>query len=195
MARPIATICRYRAYELLGTLTQFRKQAENALQVVRLALARTGGMGAENEVLVHGEIGEDAAILGHERDAGLNDFVRRAVGDVGAVHEHARAVHLARLPSDRPQEGALAGAVGADESDDSGFDVDGQIVEGVDAGVMLGELARADEGHDSRGGGCDKMQESTGGGETLLRIRDAGYWVPANCSTHGRVTSDPITTS
>ena len=111
----------HRAHELLGTLAQLGKQGQDARQIVRLALARPVGMGAEREILLHGEIGEDAAILGHQRDAGLHDLMRRAVGDVGPVHEHGRAVHLARLPGYGPQEGALAGAIGAEHHHDLAF--------------------------------------------------------------------------
>ena len=125
IARPIATICRSPPLivrtSCLGRSRSLGNKAQDARQIVRLALARPVGMGAEDEILLHGEIGEDAAILGHQRDAGLHDLMRRAVGDVGPVHEHGRAVHLARLPGYGPQEGALAGAIGAEHHHDLAF--------------------------------------------------------------------------
>jgi hypothetical protein len=116
------------AHDLLGALLESWEQTQDARQILRLALPRTQGIGAEDEIFLHGQIGEDTAVLGHERNAGLDDLVRRACRDVGAVHNHRAAVHLAGLTGDRAQKRALAGAVRAKHDHDFAFRYRGRYV-------------------------------------------------------------------
>ncbi len=107
---------RQRARGLACALAKDGKERERALR--RLGDARPRhGMAAHEQVLVHGELGEDFAPLGHVADAGGDDGVGRRAGDVAAVEDNAPRVgaHEAR---DRPQGGALAAAVGAEERHD-----------------------------------------------------------------------------
>ena len=70
----------------------------------------------------------------------------------GIEAEHAnRSARLGEQAEEDADERALAGAVGADEADDAGLDVDRQAVEGGDTRVALGQLTGADQGH-LRGG-------------------------------------------
>ena len=125
IARPIATICRSPPLIVRTSCLGRSRSLGNKLRTrARLSASRSRarvGWAPRMQILLHGEIGEDAAILGHQRDAGLDDLMRRAMGDVGPVHEHRRAVHLARLPGYGPQEGALAGAIGAEHHHDLAF--------------------------------------------------------------------------
>jgi hypothetical protein len=116
IARPIATA--HGAHELLGALLELGKQAENARQIVCLEAPRARRVGTQSEILLHGQVGENAPILGHKRDASLDDFVRRTMRDIGPVHEHRAALHLAGLAGDGAQKGALAGAIGPEHDHD-----------------------------------------------------------------------------
>jgi hypothetical protein len=50
------------------------------------------------------------------------------------VSEHRGATRRRRKEAEEdPQEGALAGAVRADEADDPGLELDGQVIEGCHA--------------------------------------------------------------
>ncbi len=63
--------------------------------------------------------------------------------------EHSdRAARLPQQPEQDSDEGALAGAVGADEPDDARLQIDGHRVEGGDARILLGQLTGADQGHE-----------------------------------------------
>ena len=53
-------------------------------------------IGAEREVLAHRQVGEDAASLRHQRDARLDDLVRRERGEVAPAEADARRRRAAR---------------------------------------------------------------------------------------------------
>jgi hypothetical protein len=74
---------------------------------------------ADPQVLLDGELGDDALPLGNVRDPGSGHVLRAAPGPVGAVEQHppaARPHHAA----DRPQQGGLARPVGAEHGRDRG---------------------------------------------------------------------------
>ena len=90
-------------------------------------------------------VGRQAVVLGHVADE-LAD--RRALG--AHVEAHDRRVARRRLeePEQDLDERALAGAVGADEADDPGLELEGQAVERDDAArVALGQAGEGDETH------------------------------------------------
>ena len=102
-ARPIATICcspplMVRA-SLRAALGQTRKQRSDAREIARLVGAGAAREGAELEILPHGQLGENAAPLGHQRDAGLDDLVRRQRQQVPAVEGDARPACGATSPA------------------------------------------------------------------------------------------------
>ena len=66
---------------LLDALLQHREEREDPL-VLRLLDLVLAQVGAELEVVAHGEVREDAAPLGHVRDAHRRDHVRLHAGDV-----------------------------------------------------------------------------------------------------------------
>ena len=106
------------AGELAPALGEPREEGQHLLQVGGLVPAGAGEIGAEQEVFVHGEVGEDAAVLRHQRQAGLDDGVRGHVGEVDAAEPDARARHVRDHTAQRLQAGRLAGAVGAQHDHD-----------------------------------------------------------------------------
>ena len=68
------------------------------------------------EVLLDGEVREDAPALGHLRDPQRHDLLGRGPVDAPAV-EADLAFRQRFETGDRPQQGALPGAVGADDGD------------------------------------------------------------------------------
>jgi hypothetical protein len=79
---------------------------------------------------------------------------------VPAAGERRGAGRRAHEAEQRAQRRALAGAVGAEEAGHApGLDVEGQVVDGVDAAKALGEATNLDGGHGPRmmahrGRGC-----------------------------------------
>ena len=85
--------------------------------------------------------GGQAVVLGHVADE-LAD--RRALGPDVEVHDRCLAGGRLEEAEQDLDERALARAVGADEPDDPGLQLQGQAVEGGDAArVALGQVAEA----------------------------------------------------
>ena len=94
-------------------------------------------------------LGREAVVLRHVADE-LADL--RAVGADVEVHDLRRAGGRLEEPEQELEHRALAGAVGADEADDPGLELEGQGVERGDAvAVALGQSVEGDEGHCPRG--------------------------------------------
>ena len=72
---------------------------------------------ADPQVLLDGELGDDALPLGNVRDPGSGHVLRAAPGPVGAVEQHPAAAGLDH-PADRAQQRRLARAVGAEHRRD-----------------------------------------------------------------------------
>ena len=72
-------------------------------------------LAADVEIFPHGEIGEDAAILGHETKAAPGDLERPQPRNLFAKKAN-HAVALRNEPHQRLDRGRLAGAVAAHES-------------------------------------------------------------------------------
>ena len=90
-------------------------------------------------------VGWQAVVLGHVADE-LADG--RAVGPDVEVHDRRLARGRCQQAEEDLDERALAGPVGADETDDPGFEIQGQAVEGDHAPrVVLGQVTEGDEGH------------------------------------------------
>src|SRR4051812_537788 len=77
------------------------------------------------EILVHGEVLEHLAALGHQRDAVAGNAMRCKVGDVCLLEKNLSLgdprVVLAKEARDRSQRRRLAGTVVAEEGDDRSF--------------------------------------------------------------------------
>ena len=59
-----------------------------------------GGIGAEQQVLAHRQLAEDAAPFRHQRDAGLDDLVRRQAAEVAAAErDRARRARCGTRPA------------------------------------------------------------------------------------------------
>jgi hypothetical protein len=80
-----------------------------------VAVVLAGGAAAQAQVLLDREVLEDAAVLGHQREAGPHQAGGLGAGDVGAVEAHA-AGGRAQQPGHRVQQRGLASAVGPHES-------------------------------------------------------------------------------
>ena len=84
-----------------------------------LGVAGAARIGAEHEVLAHRQVAEDAAALGHQRDARPRRPHAAAAATARRLPRRDRAARKARdQPGDRLEERALAGAVGAEDDHD-----------------------------------------------------------------------------
>ena len=98
----------------------------------RLVLAAPG---PDLEVLGDGELDERAPPLGHLADAELGDLLGRLADELLAVERDA-ALDPAQRSADRPQQGRLAGAVGAEHGDHRPLgDLEVDAVEDLDEAV------------------------------------------------------------
>src|SRR5262249_3837611 len=131
---------RERAGPLSDALLQSRKESEHAIAVFQDLAPGLPRERAEVEVLVDGEVGEDAASLVDLRQAEAEDLVRGQAGEIAAVEDDPARGALAEA-AHRPERGRLARAVGADERDDlPGLDRDRDAVERADRAVTHGEV-------------------------------------------------------
>ena len=86
-----------------------------------------------------------AVVFGHVADE-LADL--DALSDHVEVHDRRRPGRGRQQAEEDLEEGALAGAVRPDETDDARLEVEGQAVKGDDtAGITFGEGVERDEGH------------------------------------------------
>ena len=100
---------------LAEALLESREKVNDEFEVSLLGVAGAAGVGAEHEVLAHGQLAEDAAALGHQRDAGLDDLMRRQRRQFAAAEGDRPAGKVRHQAGDRLEERALAGAVGAED--------------------------------------------------------------------------------
>src|SRR6185437_6966148 len=70
----------------------------------------------QQQVFLDAEAGEDAALLGAERDAGTRDLLRRQTDQLAAL-ETDRAAAISDQPHDRAQRRGLAGAIAPEQRD------------------------------------------------------------------------------
>src|SRR5204863_4188448 len=97
-------------------LAQDRKQLVGSREAVAVC-ARSAAGEAEAEVLLHGELAEDAASLWYERHAAPGHLFRRMPEDRRAVEPDVAAGDRGRA-HDRVERRRLPGAVGPDQPDD-----------------------------------------------------------------------------
>ena len=99
---------------------------------------------AEPEVLLDGELGEDAAALGHERDARAARRSRARARGASCPCEQDLAAARRHEPHDRVQRRRLAGAVRPDQADDLAASTSSdEVAHGGDAAVGDVERRRA----------------------------------------------------
>ncbi len=120
---------------MLAPFLEPGEEREYALFVACHRGAIVARVGSHREVLLDGELGEDATALGHEREAAARDLVHAAADEVLArVHDapHARG----NEPRDRLKRRRLARAVGADEAHQlTRLDGDVDALHGADTAV------------------------------------------------------------
>ena len=78
-----------------------REQIEHMGELARFIRAGASGEGAELEIFAHRQLAEQAAAFGHQRQAFLDDIVRRQAANVVAMEQHAAVCAL----RDQPGEG------------------------------------------------------------------------------------------
>ena len=120
----------HRARRLGEALAQAREQFQHLPHGALGAVAGAAGIGAELEVLAHGQVAEYAAPLRHQRDSRLDDLVRRQNAEFAAAERHRAAGQERHQAGDDAQERALARAVGAkDDRDLAAVDLDVDVGE------------------------------------------------------------------
>ena len=151
-ARAIASCCcwppesapAWRRAELLDDREQLVDAAKHGV----VAGARATGGEAEAQVLLDGQLGEDAAPFGHERDAVARDVLGPAAEqrDVAEAHVAGRRSDA----HDRVQRRRLAGAVRADQPDDlAGRHLEREPPHGVHAAVADVQILDDERPHSS----------------------------------------------
>ena len=122
------------------------ERGEGLVDHVGVVLAAPAALpGRHAQVVLHAQVGEDPLAAGHLGHAEAGDLVGRQVGDVAPVEDDGAVVGLDH-PADGPQQGRLAGAVGADEGDDLPLaDLDGHVGQHNDAVVAHAELAHGQQ--------------------------------------------------
>ena len=115
------------------------------------------GVRPGRQVLIDGQVGEDAPTLENLRDAGTHPLRRTEMADGLAVEAHRTLRDLARVdveqPADGPQGGRLAGAVGAQERHDVAVrHLDGQAAQDEDH-LVVDDLQVCDFEHACSGCG------------------------------------------
>ena len=123
-----------RAGGLALTLAQDGEHRQRPLETGR-DLARRCRVATDQEILEHGELGEDLAALGDVDEAGGDDPVGRPRRDVAALVVDAPSARTHEA-GDHPQRRALPTPVGAEQRDDlSRADRERGILEGTTLAV------------------------------------------------------------
>jgi hypothetical protein len=122
---------------------QARKQLEDEFQRLE-AVGAAPCVSAEAQILLDRQPREEPPTFGNQHDPHPVDPVRRDAPQRGAVEsDRATGRHL---PGDRPQYGALARPVGADDGDDlAGADIEVEPVQGAQPAIGGGEASHAEE--------------------------------------------------
>src|SRR6267143_3617219 len=128
------------AAEGSGPLLQPLAQAREILEHARRILARGAEIASrvptEQQILAHGQLGEDLPSFGHLNDTHANQAVGARSVDAPTV-ELDRATRRPEETGDHPQRGRLAGAVGSEQRDDAPLgDLETDAVQGADAPVV-----------------------------------------------------------
>ena len=104
-------------------------------------------MHAQQHVLQHGEIGEQADLLEGASDADGVNAVRGEAGDVGVLEAHPARVRR-HESGEAVEQGGLASAVGADDADDLALGhVEGDVRERPQAAILFADALDLQKGH------------------------------------------------
>jgi hypothetical protein len=132
-------------------LGQLREQFQDLL-AAGLGLLAGQGVAGHPQVVLDGQVREQAAALGDDRDAGLADALGAAAGDfpgrrVWGVEDHGAGLGL-QDAADGQDEGGFAGAVRAEEGRDlAGRDLDGDLPDDGAATALDGEIGQLERAH------------------------------------------------
>ncbi len=137
------------AAHLVGSpLLHAGKVGEDVVEpLARPRAVRMARPGADLQILVDGQIGEDAPVFRHEADASTADLEGPEASDIGAVEldPSAPALHQAH---DGAERGRLASTVAAEENGDlAARDGKGHIGQNAGLAVMGDEIVDKQEAH------------------------------------------------
>ena len=105
-------------------------------------------MGADTNVVEHRKVGKQCHVLERAADADLGDPVRRARQDARAFHQDVAGGRLVE-PGQAVEERGLAGAVRADQAEDSALvHVERHAVQRDDAAEYHAHVAYHEQGAD-----------------------------------------------
>src|SRR6266851_6766073 len=138
----------HRAGELPAALRERREGLEAVCEIARDVAPRRRAIGAKQQVLLDGELGEEAPALRHQRDAEIDDFLRRPADKIDApvvALEKDLAGARPHDSHDAVDQRRLAVAVGAEQGDRlAGGDGERNAVQDADRAVA-GSKAADDE--------------------------------------------------
>jgi hypothetical protein len=112
-----------------------------------LGLLAGQGVAGHAQVVFNAQVGEQAAALGDDRDAGLADAFRAPAGDVVVVEEDGPGFGLQHA-ADGQDQGGFTRAVRAEEGGDlAGRDLDRDLLDDGTAAALDGEVAYLERAH------------------------------------------------
>ncbi len=151
------------------------EQLPQPLEVGRLALAAVPADESEPQVLLDGQLGEDAPALGDERDAAARDRLRLPSSDRRAAEPDVAGAH-ADEADDRVQRRRLPRAVRADQADDLALaDLEREVANGRHRAVVDAERLELECGRrGAHGGLVDGALAEVGSGDVEVVADFAG---------------------
>jgi hypothetical protein len=138
---------RKRSAGLPAALLEAREESKDAVLIGGDRGAIVARVGAHGEILLDGELREDAASLGDHHQAAARDAVHALACDVVAVEQHAPRGR-GHEAGDRAQRRGLACAVGADEAHQLAvLDLQVDALDGADSTVGDLQSLETQEAH------------------------------------------------
>ena len=127
-------------------LGELREQLQD-LRPARLGRLARQGVAGHPQVVLHGQVREQAAALGDDRDAGLADALRAAAGEFCLVEEDGPGLGP-QDAADRQDQGGFARAVRAEEGGDlAGRDLDGDLLDDRATAALDSEVCDLERAH------------------------------------------------
>jgi hypothetical protein len=121
-------------------LAELGEQLQDLL-AAGLSLLSGQGVAGHAQVVLHGQVGQQAAALGDNRDAGLADPFRAPAGEISVVEQDGADLR-AQDAADGQDQGRLTCAVRAEEGGDlAGRDLDRDVFDDRAAAALDGEIA------------------------------------------------------
>ncbi len=134
---------RKRAGELAAALEKARKQRVDPLAAFRVMAARLREEGADAQILLDRQLGEEPPVLGNMGDAGLDDAMRRQACERAPL-EGKLPRGGAQHPGNDAHQRGFAGTVRPDDADRlAGGDLERNIEQGAKGAVAGADASQA----------------------------------------------------